>query len=147
MHTVVPAPCDGLLTGYFYLGQTVVRKFLAFGTLGLALAACGGEPEPDRQAVARGEKLAVNCSPCHSLKSRSEGIGPPLLGVIGRKAGGYPGYDYSPALKASGISWAPEQLASFIQNPVGVVPGTKMALSPLSPQEASDIVAYLRSLD
>jgi cytochrome c len=124
-----------------------MRSVVLCVLLAVGLAGCGEDTPPlDKSAVARGEKVAVNCTPCHSLKSRAVNVGPPLNDVVGRKAGTSAGYDYSPEMKASGITWTPAELARFIQNPIDVVPGTKMALGPLTPQEASDVVTYLQSL-
>lgn len=124
-----------------------MRRLACCVVLMAGLAGCGEEAPPlDKNAVARGDRVAVNCTPCHSLKSRALNVGPPLNDVIGRKAGTFPGYEYSPEMKASGITWTPEEIARFVQNPIEVVPGTKMALGPLTPEEASDVVTYLRSL-
>lgn len=125
-----------------------MRKLVVYAFLVLGLAGCGEDKPPlDKEAVARGERVAVNCTPCHSLKSRSLNVGPPLNDILGRKAGTFSGYDYSPEMKESGITWTPDQISRFIQDPIEVVPGTKMALAPLSAQEASDVVTYLQSLN
>ena len=49
-----------------------------------------------------------------------------LNGIVGRKAGTYPGYEYSPANKDSGIVWTPEELDKYLTSPQAVVPHTKM---------------------
>ena len=68
------------------------------------------------------------CTVCHSLQPAPGKMGPPLAGVAGRKAGTAPGFAYSTALKASGITWTPDQLDAFIKAPGKKVPGTKMLL-------------------
>lgn len=120
---------------------------LLLPVLAVTLAACDdGGPELDQASVDRGKRLAENCSACHSLTgNRADTIGPSLAGIIGRKAGAVRGYDYSEALTSSGITWTPEEVTKFIQDPLGMVPGTKMALAPVSPDEAKDIVTYLQS--
>lgn len=115
---------------------------------GPLLAGCGPSEAPiDTAAAARGDRLAENCRPCHSLDSRSPSVGPPLLRVLGRKAGTYPGFAYSDAMKAYGVTWTKDNLVPFLLDPTGVVPGTKMALGPITQQDASDIAEYLRSLN
>ena len=42
------------------------------------------------------------CWICHSLKAGQKKIGPSLYGVIGRKAGTLPGFNYSSAMKKAG---------------------------------------------
>jgi len=43
-------------------------------------------------------------------------IGPSLAGVVGRKSGSEPGYNYSPALKAANITWDEKALDQWLQN-------------------------------
>jgi cytochrome c len=113
------------------------------------LAGCGGESEPpaDPATLALGERLAEGCGACHSIDSLDNRVGPHLVDIIGRPAASLPDYDYSPALRASGIIWDEFVLAAFIANPQSVVPGTKMVGNSLSPQEAEAIVTYLETLE
>ncbi len=114
--------------------------------ISVGVSACSDSfPEPDPAAVQRGRQLSVNCTSCHSLKGHFHGIGPVLTGIVGRKAGSMEGYGYSPAMKARNIVWTPDTLASFIKNPSEYVPGTKMALAPISEQDARDIASYLQT--
>jgi cytochrome c len=67
-----------------------------------------------------------------------------LNGVIGRKAGTFPGYAYSPANKDSGIVWTPEELDKYLTNPQEVVPKTKMIFPGLKDeQKRKDVIAFL----
>jgi cytochrome c len=116
----------------------------------LLLSACSSETSPakvDAASVARGEWLSHACTPCHNLQRRTNGIGPHLVGVIGRRAGAVGGYDYSQEMKASHILWTPEAIEDFIQWPLSVSPEGRMALAPVPERDAADIVAYLRSID
>lgn len=57
--------------------------------------------EPD---LRRGEQLfAERCAACHALNGNK--AGPMLSGVFGRRAGSAPGYNYSTALRGSGLTW------------------------------------------
>jgi cytochrome c len=84
------------------------------------------------------------CIGCHSLDSNR--TGPAHRGVFGRLAAVVPGYDYSPALKASGLIWTKENLDLWLTDPEKLVPGQKMGYSVTDARDRSDLVAYLKSL-
>jgi cytochrome c len=103
--------------------------------------------EPDFAAAdaARGELLGLACAACHRFKAE-EGtlIGPPLQGVLGRPAASIAGFDYSPALRASGLVWTPRSLEAWLANPAGFVAGTTMAFTGYrSADDRRDLIAYL----
>jgi cytochrome c len=91
----------------------------------------------------RGERLYhERCGACHSLDEH--GAGPKHRGLIGRKAGTQPGFDYSPALAASSIVWSPQTLERWIADPSALVPGNKMIVQLANdPADRAAIVAYL----
>jgi len=86
------------------------------------------------------------CAPCHTVSQGGpNGIGPNLFGAFGTRAGSRPGYDYSAALRRSGLSWNSETLDQFLQDPRGIVPGTKMTFSGLAkPEDRKAVIAFLR---
>ncbi|UAL12624.1 c-type cytochrome [Caulobacter segnis] len=86
------------------------------------------------------------CTVCHSLQPQPGKMGPPLAGVVGRKAGTAPGFAYSAAMKASGITWTPDQLDAFIKAPGKTVPGTKMLLGAPNADDRAAVIQYLGSL-
>src|SRR6267154_6908347 len=97
--------------GYFLLAALVVTR-------------CG---VADAQDIAAGEKTFNVCRACHQIGDRAvNSIGPVLTGVVGRKSGSVPGYNYSDANKNSGITWDEATLADYLKNPQAKVPGTKM---------------------
>jgi cytochrome c oxidase assembly protein Cox11 len=96
---------------------------------------------PDAEAGAR--LFAENCSSCHALDHAK--IGPPLAGVVGRRAGSVPGYPYSAALRAAGFTWTLRQLETWLAGPQALVPGTQMQMNVPAAQARRDIVAYLRA--
>jgi hypothetical protein len=55
--------------------------------------------------AAAGEKVFAHCAPCHSNKPGENKFGPSLAGVIGRKSGTEPGYNYSSAMKEANVTW------------------------------------------
>jgi cytochrome c oxidase assembly protein Cox11 len=94
---------------------------------------------------ADGAKLfAENCTACHALDRAR--IGPPLAGIIGRKAGGVPNYPYSAALKNAEFTWNETNLAQWLANPQAMLPGAEMPMQVPAPQARRDIVAFLRSV-
>ena len=84
------------------------------------------------------------CSSCHVLNG--VGQGPSLIGVVGRKAGSLPGYAYSDAMKASGLTWTAADLNRFLTGPSILVPGTAMRATVPDPTERQDLIAYLATL-
>jgi cytochrome c len=91
----------------------------------------------------RGKTLyAAKCAACHSLEYN--GVGPAHRGVFERKAGVAAGYDYSPALKASSLTWNTTTLDRWLANPEKLVPGQKMGVAITDAKERRDLIAYLR---
>ena len=98
------------------------------------------------QDAAAGEKTFVVCRVCHQIgPTAKNGVGPSLNGVVGRKAGTYPGYNYSPSNKNSNLTWNEETLEPYLQNPQNVVEGTKMTFAGLKdPQKVKDVIGFLK---
>jgi cytochrome c2 len=94
-----------------------------------------------------GEKAFRKCAICHDIRPGKSKIGPSLFGVAGRKAGGAPGYRYSPATQKSGLVWTDENLDKYLENPRKLISGTRMAFAGVrSKKERDDIIAYLKTL-
>jgi len=120
----------------------------AMAALGTGVAA-----QPDRHAAqpaashgltgnpANGAKVYQSCMGCHSLDDND--VGPKHRGLVGRRAGTVAGYDYSPALRKSGIVWTPANIDRWLTNPQKLVPGAKMYFSVAKPQDRADVIAYL----
>lgn len=68
----------------------------------------------------------TSCRTCHTMKEGDNRQGPSLAGIIGRKAGSLPGFNYSPSMKQSGITWDEATLDQFIADPEQVVHGNTM---------------------
>jgi cytochrome c len=83
---------------------------------------------------------------CHRVgENAKNAVGPVLNGVVGRPAGSVEGFNYSTAMKESGLTWDEATLASYLKNPKDVVPGNKMAFPGLKKdQEIADVIAYLK---
>lgn len=87
------------------------------------------------------------CSGCHNIgPSVRSSFGPELNGIIDRPAGSAQDYQYSTAMKSSGIVWTRDKLSLYLQDPKGVVPGTRMIFWGLSDEEKIDnLLAYLQT--
>lgn len=84
------------------------------------------------------------CSDCHSLSAKGTNRkGPTLYGMMGRRAGTVPGYEYSPRMKSSGIIWSPATLDAYLANPRGMVPGGKMKKGLRKPADRANVIAFL----
>jgi cytochrome c len=113
----------------------VAVLLLAVGIAGAARAAPAGD-------AAKGEDaFGDRCSQCHTIGGVAQG--PNLAGVVGRKAGTSPGFPYTTALKAAGLTWTPANLERFIAGPQALIPGTAMTVAVPSAAERANIVAYL----
>ena len=107
--------------------------------LAAALGATGAQGAGDP-----GQAVFARCAVCHALEPGVNRLGPSLDGIVGRKAGALAGFRYSPAMKASGLTWTPENLDRFIAAPHAVIPGTNMAFADVSqPEDRADLLAYL----
>ena len=117
---------------------------LRTASLVIVLLLAGVGPCLAQDAVA-GEKDFVVCRACHQIGPGAKiAIGPVLNGVVGRKAGTYPDFEYSDANKNSGITWTPEELDKYLTSPQTVVPHTKMIFPGLpDPQKRKDVIAFL----
>ncbi len=98
--------------------------------------------------AATGKLVFLQCQACHAVTPGAAAlVGPDLAGISGAKAGTRPGYDYSAALKNSGITWTSDKLDAWLTSPSALVPGTKMAFVGIdSPKLRADVIAYLATL-
>jgi cytochrome c len=89
------------------------------------------------------------CGVCHSVQpTGGPHEGPNLIGVVGRKAASQPEFpNYSPALKASKLTWSKKTLDKFLVNPGAKVPGTLMPMQIPDNKTRADVVDYLATLN
>ena len=106
---------------------------LAAGMVLAVAATVAGAGAPSLAAPAaagdavKGKATFARCAICHAVQPGVNKLGPSLAGVVGRKAASVPGFAYSPAMKASGIVWTPDQLDAYLAKPSAKVPGTTSA--------------------
>jgi cytochrome c len=98
------------------------------------------------QDLAAGEQSFKKCLPCHSVgEGATNKVGPQLNGLEGKKAGTTPDYSYSEANKNSGLVWSEAVFKEYIKNPMGQMPGTKMAFPGIKNEtEIGSLWAYLK---
>ena len=117
---------------------------LTLAALSLVIA---GHASAAGDAAAGKAVFQQNCAICHSVDPGANKIGPSLHGVVGRKSGSLPGYEYSSAMKAADKTWAPQTLDTYLAAPMQVVKGTKMIFPGLkSDTERQNVIAYLETL-
>ena len=130
-------------TGRPFTRTTVELVALAAISVASAAAAQSANVNiPASGDAAKGKVLYQACAACHSIDEND--IGPKHRGVFGRQAGSVADYNYSPALKRSGITWDDATLDRWLVNPSSLVPGTKMFFKIDDAQGRADVIAYLK---
>jgi cytochrome c len=109
-------------------------------SVGRAQTATAGPPT---QAVYGGQLYQSKCGGCHSMTANK--IGPLHKGVFGRKAATVAGYNYSSALRSSGLVWDAKTLDQWLQGPQKLAKGSRMYLVVSDPAQRAAIIAYLKS--
>jgi len=118
------------------------------GLFAFALLASGFALAPAHaQDASAGEQVFKKCKACHQIgPGAHNAVGPNLTGVVGRKAGTAPDYNYSDANKKSGLTWDEATLKVYLKNPQAKVPGTKMSFPGLPKDtDIDDVIAYLKT--
>lgn len=110
------------------------------------------EPKPSATATTAAAAPAPpasfnQCKVCHSVKKGEHGLGPSLAGVYGTQAGDILGFEFSSAMKESGLVWNEANLDKYLLDPRGVVPGTKMSYAGLKDAaKRKEVIEYLKTL-
>lgn len=103
-------------------------------------------PAHAENSTAGAALFKARCQTCHSVDpAKRSPLGPNLAGLAGRKAASTD-FNYSPALKKSGLTWDKATLDKFLTAPFKVVPGTRMVMAVPSDTQRADLVAYLATL-
>jgi glucose/arabinose dehydrogenase/cytochrome c2 len=93
----------------------------------------------------------ISCAVCHSPVLGADNLvlnkqGPSLVGIVGRPAGSLLYFNYTKAIRDTGLTWDTAKLYHFLENPMEVVPGTTMPIPVADPRNRADVVAYLATL-
>lgn len=126
----------------------MTRKIIVPSALLAAVLAAGASLQPVGAAAPapNGETLfRQRCSMCHSVvPSQPKRLGPALNGIVGRKVAAT-SFNYSPALKASGVTWSKPNLDRFLSGPTRMVPGTRMVVTLSDPAQRAALIGYLET--
>jgi cytochrome c len=110
-------------------------------SMGVLTLACA-----QAQDATAGKVVFAQCVACHSIDG-SNGVGPSLQGVVGRKVGSFSGFRYSRAMKGAAFSWDTTHLEDYLADPQTALPGNVMPFSGVADTKArADVVAYLQTL-
>jgi glucose/arabinose dehydrogenase len=117
----------------------------------LGLGAGGRAQEAAGDAVQGAAYFKQNCALCHAAALGPDGQpvtqqGPSLVGVVGRPAAALAGFNYTDALKKSGLTWDAPTLDKFLTDPNALVPGTIMPISVANAGDRQNVIAYLATL-
>jgi cytochrome c len=82
------------------------------------------------------------CGGCHALDRDKEG--PRLQGAYGRAAGSVNSFQYSEALKKSGIVWTDETLDRWLADTEKLVPNNDMGFHVDNADERRELIGYLK---
>ena len=108
------------------------------------------------QDANKGKSVFNQCKACHMLEKAL--VGPPLKGVVGRKAGSVDGYSYSALLKEAGeagLVWNDAEIVDYLKNPTEYLKNyvssksktasgaSKMVFMLSSEDQRKNVVAYL----
>lgn len=118
---------------------------LGAASVPLSIAAAGAQHVDLRP---RGAILFENrCARCHGVNADGEGgLGPSLIGVVGRPAASRQDYPYSAALKGKGGTWTPETLDRYLADPQAFAPGADMDVNSPDPAERAAIIEHIKTL-
>lgn len=115
-----------------------------------AAAKAAPAPEPTAKvvevaAVSGPPKAFSRCAVCHNAeKGAPDKIGPNLWGVYGHPAG-QGSYNFSTALKESGVILDDATLHAWLENPRKFVPGNRMSFPGLRDEaKRQEIIDYLK---
>lgn len=100
------------------------------------------------QDAEAGAGVFKKCAACHQIgPDAKNALGPALTCVAGRKAGAAEGFNYSDAVKNSGIEWSDDKLLAWFEADDKVIAGNKM-IFPAGVKDETDranLLAYIKA--
>ena len=108
---------------------------LSAGWAVLVVSAAGGSGK---------ELFERRCTGCHALDR--DKAGPRLGGVFGRRAASVTTFQYSDALRKSGVVWDRATLDKWLADPDSVAPDNDMPFRATDEKERAAIIAYLKEI-
>lgn len=124
--------------------MSIATRCAAVAALLAVLSSTTARAEAD---AALGKTAFGKCAACHSIKAGENKIGPSMAGIVGRPSHSIEGFNYSEAMKAYNVTWTEAELNTYLENPRGVVAGTKMIFVGIKKEdERANLIAYLATL-
>ncbi|EJL92127.1 cytochrome c2 [Herbaspirillum sp. CF444] len=121
-------------------------KYFQHAALAAAIVLSAASLPAMAQDVNAGKQVYAQCAACHAVTA-ANGVGPGLLGIVGRKSAASPGFRYSPALKRANLTWDEKNLDAYITDPQKAVPGNLMPFSGIADaKQRADLIAYLNTV-
>jgi cytochrome c len=116
-----------------------IRRAIAIAAMASGIIVSGtiyaGDPR-------KGEEIYSRCLACHALEY--DRVGPRHCGLLGRRAGTIPDFQYSEAMRRSKLTWNAKTLDRFLTDPAKTVPGTNMTYAGVKDaKERADLIAWL----
>ncbi len=96
---------------------------------------------------------AGKCKACHDFGTKNK-VGPGLKGIVGRKAGTFPGYKYSDSLKNANWVWDEDHLRKWVHNSKKAIKEftgdshakTKMGKQNVKGKKADKLITFLKTI-
>jgi len=127
--------------------QFIIALALALAPATALAAAPAAAPAAAAKPAIDGAKVFAQCRACHTIEKGGKNlVGPNLHGVIGRKSGTLPGYNYTPAMKAYAKVWDEKSLDVYLAAPQQVVKGTRMTfIGVKNPDQRKAVIQYIKT--
>jgi cytochrome c len=121
-----------------YLFQLAVLVACFSGSQNIAFSSVDAD-------ITAGKRIYIQCTGCHTLTYHR--TGPKHCGLLGRHAGSATGYEFTKAMKDSGIIWTKKTLDQFLKAPLAMIPGTNMGYSGIpSSIDRAQLITFLSTL-
>ena len=133
------------------------KQLILLSVSAVMLMACDRQADTPVAVLAKSEEGAtslsgadlfvVACQGCHNItEAAPHRIGPNLFGIVGQTAASQEGYQYSPALRESGLTWTKANLTAWVVATESMVPGTWMLYhNVLDAEELPALIEYIES--
>ena len=111
------------------------------------VAATGGEVQAAQKKgvvpLTGKELFKLRCSGCHAMDT--DGKGPRLRGVYGRRAGAIQWPEYSSGMRTANFAWDDYRLNNYLTDPDSVISVSNMNFKVRKKEEREAIIEFLKS--